>query len=302
MNLNIFAVSLIVLHGFSDVTAKVKYKHRANRTLNSLPGHTKVTDGLVFPYVVAILKKFSYLCAGALLDDKWVLTAADSFYALRESSRVIRVRLGSINYKKGGSLLPVKTIEIHPHFDDSRPVYDVALIRLAYNVRLTAKLYPIRMQTKLKEVIATHVIVSGWSPFMHVKKINKQAPISTDLIKQQRILSISHLHPWSAAECKEELNSLEINDTEAILCLELDSKSDSCWRDTGAPVVLNGVLWGIVSSWHQDDCYLEPGATFVNLVAAKKISSWIYLTTYSGNKTEYLKTRASTDEDYSYDV
>lgn len=39
-----------------------------------------VTDAKTFPFVAAILKKSKYISAGALIDDSWVLTGADSLY------------------------------------------------------------------------------------------------------------------------------------------------------------------------------------------------------------------------------
>lgn len=51
-------------------------------------------------------------------------------------------------------------------------------------------------------------------------------------------------------------------------------------REAGAPVVLNAVLWGIVSSWRPVDCENDlAGPSFVSLVSAPNISSWIYATT-----------------------
>ncbi|KAL4716453.1 hypothetical protein ACJJTC_015881 [Scirpophaga incertulas] len=182
---------------------------------NSLIDHSVVQDSTKFPYIVAVLKKSSYLSAGALLNEKWVLTAADSLYTIRESSRVLRVRLGSNNYKKGGILLPVKRIIVHPKFDDSRPSFDLALLCLAKQVRLTPNLYPIKMQRYLRNVTASHFQVVNWTPNL---------------------------------------------------------------RNTGAPVVLNGFLWGIISSWRPDNCKIKRGNNFVNLVAGNKTSSWIYST------------------------
>ncbi|XP_028179114.1 trypsin-like [Ostrinia furnacalis] len=247
-----------------------------------------VTESNVFPYVVSVLKKSSYLSAGALLDDKWVLTAADALFLVRESARVIKVRLGSINYKKGGVLLPVKSIEVHPLFDDSKPAFDVALIMLAERVWLTPTLSPIRIQTNLQEITATHFIVTAWTPLLRIRA-KPHHVISMDTIKQRRMLSVSHLHPSDPELCKKELNDMGINDTGSIMCLDPDLNADPCWRDTGAPVVLNGVLWGVVSSWRPDDCYSRPGRSYAVRVAARDVRSWLHAATrgHRWNRTEY---------------
>lgn len=47
---------------------------------NDLDEHTLVTDAAIFPYVAAVLKMSRYLSAGALIDENWVLTAADALF------------------------------------------------------------------------------------------------------------------------------------------------------------------------------------------------------------------------------
>ncbi|CAG9792822.1 unnamed protein product [Diatraea saccharalis] len=86
------------------------------------------------------------------------------------------------------------------------------------------------MQTVLKEVTSTHFIVTGWTPYLNLNSQEKQVPISIDVIKQKRILSVSHLHPSKSEDCREELKMLDVNDTESVMCLDADLKSDPCWN------------------------------------------------------------------------
>lgn len=81
---------------------------------------------------------------------------------MRESIRLLRVRLGSINYKKGGVIMPVKLFEIHPYFDDKKPNFDLALVMLAKPARYTPNLHAIRLQKVPRDVTATHFIVTSW--------------------------------------------------------------------------------------------------------------------------------------------
>ncbi|XP_045505084.1 kallikrein-15-like [Colias croceus] len=226
--------------------------------------------------MAAILKKSVYISAGALIDESWIVTGADSLYTLHDLSRVLRVRLGSINYKKGGILSPVKLFHIHPLFDDNQPQYDVALIRLAEPVRLTPRINPIQMLKRLHDVVVSHFIVTGWMAAQNHKITSHK---STE-IKRRRLLTVSHLHPTDVDDCSEELEVQGINST-GVMCLDTPSGSDPCLRDIGAPVVLNGILWGIISSWRSEDCDVEAGATFVTLVSHVDVSSWIHATIHS---------------------
>ncbi|XP_026728025.1 trypsin-like [Trichoplusia ni] len=219
-----------------------------------------------------------YLSAGALIDDNWVITAADSLFLIRESSRTLRVRLGSINYRKGGVLLPVKYFEIHPNFDDSKPVFDLAMLRLAQSVRFTPSLKPIRLLRSMTEADATHFIVTSW-PFPIMNSDESEHLQSMEVIKRRRILSVTHLHPSDVEDCAEELSSIGITDIESMMCLDTGVMMDPCMRDIGAPVVLNDVLWGIVSSWRPPNCENDlAGPSFVTLVSSPNISAWIHAT------------------------
>lgn len=42
--------------------------------------------------------------------------------------------------------------------------------------------------------------------------------------------------------------------------------------------MLNGILWGIVSSWKSEDCDLMGELTFVTLVSAVEVRTWIHAT------------------------
>ncbi|XP_049880366.1 hypodermin-A-like [Pectinophora gossypiella] len=243
-----------------------------NFSYNELGDHTMVTDSEIFPYVCAILRKSTYISAGALIDESWVLTAGDALFLVRESARELRVRLGSINYKKGGILTPIKLFEIHPYFSDTKPEFDIALIKLPKPVRLTPNLNPIRLQKRTREVTATHYIVTSW-PMPLLQQLK-----SMEMIKRRRILTVSHLHPSNPEKCAEEMEGLDINATNTLMCLDLSIGMEPCSRDVGAPVVLNGILWGIISSWKPEDCELEAGPSFVTLVSPGDISSWIHST------------------------
>ncbi|CAH0717968.1 unnamed protein product, partial [Brenthis ino] len=233
--------------------------------------HSTVNDNKAFPYMAAILQKTAYLSSGALIDESWVLTGADSLYTIRESSRTLRVRLGTVNYKKGGYLTPIKFFEIHPYFDDSKPQFDVALIKLPHPVVMTPSLNPIKLQKRPTILAAMHFTVTSW-PIYKQKKVYKHGVYNN----LERALTVKYLHPSNRERCSEELDALVPDEDKALICLHPGIDSDPCQRDVGAPVVLNGVLWGIVSSWISEDCDIEP--VLVTMVSNSNISSWIHST------------------------
>ncbi|KAJ8710867.1 hypothetical protein PYW08_009382 [Mythimna loreyi] len=248
---------------------------------NELEEHAVVTDGVTFPFMAAILMRSKFLSAGALIEPSWVLTAADSVYLIREASRTVRVRLGSINYRKGGIVVPVKYIVIHPYFDDETPGYDLALIRLPEPVRETPTLKSIKMQMFMQEPDGAHFIVPSWpDPMLFSESSESELIKSTELIKRLRLLSVTYLHPLDSKDCKEDLASIGVN-TATMMCLDTEGMVDPCSRDFGAPVVLNGLLWGILSTWTIDDCNsYAPISAYVSLVSVPNITTWIYSTVH----------------------
>ncbi|XP_073962595.1 trypsin 5G1-like [Choristoneura fumiferana] len=280
---------------FCDYTSGYKSKKEPYYDLSD---HTIVTSSNVFPYVAAILEKSTYLCAGALIAESWVLTSADSLFLLRDSMRFLHVRLGSINNKRGGTILPIKFFEIHPFFDDTKPEYDIALVQLPQKVRLTPSLNPIRLQKTMHQLITTHFIVTAW-PSPELDSEESQRLNSMESIKRRRMLSVSHLHPMDPANCSEQLEDV-VGTNVNLMCLEQAVGSDPCARDAGAPVVLNGILWGIISSWKPGDCDLEAGPSFVNLVSSPNISTWIHATVHgkSWNKHRSWLEMLDYDDDY----
>ncbi|XP_053618480.1 hypodermin-A-like [Plodia interpunctella] len=272
LQLNILLTLNLLCHSDSIGSEKSDSSYR------ELTDHTMVTDNGIFPFVAAILSKSAYVSAGALINEFWVITAADSLFLIRETTRIMRVRLGSVNNKKGGYLSPVKTIEIHPSFDDNSAAYDIALILLPTRVRFTPSVYPIQLQTQLQEVSTTHFMVNSWPPHVVPSSVYPNHTESLDIIKRRRMMTVSHLHPSSKENCSDLIQFLNVTEKETMMCLDPAVGTDPCERDVGAPVVLNGILWGILSSWKPDDCDTDPGPMLVTLVAAKNVSSWLHST------------------------
>ncbi|CAF4872929.1 unnamed protein product [Pieris macdunnoughi] len=115
-----------------------------------------------YPYAVSIQRRNSHFASGALIDSKWILSAAGEFYNIREAIKQLRVRLGTFNYKKGGVLMALKGIEIHPLYSYQQPNYDLALLKLAQPVTYSAQIKPIPISTEAGEVVSGKFIATYW--------------------------------------------------------------------------------------------------------------------------------------------
>lgn len=53
---------------------------KTNTSEKQFTEQSTVNDNKAYPYMAAILQKTVYISSGALIDESWVLTGADSLY------------------------------------------------------------------------------------------------------------------------------------------------------------------------------------------------------------------------------
>lgn len=106
----------------------------------------------------------SYQCAGSLVSDLYVLTAAHCGYADRARPTV--VRLGDLNLKLQEPELPELDIPIarfigHPNYDKSKKQNDIALVQMNRPVTFTKFIRPacLWQTTNIPDAKA---IATGW--------------------------------------------------------------------------------------------------------------------------------------------
>lgn len=73
-----------------------------------------------FPYQVSLVVGEEHFCGGSIISPTHILTAAHCLYYLQEPDQYqeILVLTGTNNLLDGGNLYYVKSIKIHPEFED----------------------------------------------------------------------------------------------------------------------------------------------------------------------------------------
>ncbi|XP_047513973.1 mite allergen Der f 3-like [Pieris napi] len=111
-------------------------------------------------FVAAILDDEKFVCAGAILSEKWIVTAGHCVKLLKPKD--IKVVVGTTDYTKPGQTLKVASIEEHPKFADITSFnYDIALLKLASDIKLDDKTRKIDLtgsDIKSKEQLQ----ITGW--------------------------------------------------------------------------------------------------------------------------------------------
>ncbi|RVE40760.1 hypothetical protein evm_014590, partial [Chilo suppressalis] len=225
------------------------------------------------PFSVSIQRKGSHYASGALLNNQTVLTAAAEFYNVRESIKLYKVRLGSVNCKKGGRLVHIKSINIHPSYERGNPAYDVAVLKLAEQVNLTEYIRPVPMSNVTQKVISAKFMTTYWPRLIiNGRALPKSAKERTKHHSMR--ISTQRLIPWKI--CRTLVDSTEMMLDLNSLCLKpIKTHHSLCMPDPGAPVVAEDGLWGITSGWTSKNCKTSSSPTIFTRTSLKPIRKWL---------------------------
>ncbi|KAL0861631.1 hypothetical protein ABMA27_009127 [Loxostege sticticalis] len=207
-----------------------------------------VTDTKNFPYMAAIIINGRLWCAGAIVDENWVVTAAHCLnYVLHVSplkslSQYVKVRVGSPRPHEGGVLVDVVGAVRHPKFEEEPvPHADVALLKLADNLEFHDHVNLIKIYDGLVEPYAqSFIVVSGWGATRGSDTAFRDH--TPDLLTARLKVRTQHY----CVDAYQLVNGFQF--TQDFFCASLrNGTRDACLFDAGAPAVQQNRLMGIMS-------------------------------------------------------
>lgn len=213
-----------------------------------------------YSYNAALLLKNRTVCGGCLITVHHVLTAAHcvvaridtiykTVYSIHHS--LFSVRLGSRLCDSGGSVIKVKEITIHPLY--YKEIFDVAVLNLVRPAVLSEEIGTVAVATPahtniLKQMMKnrTLCIVTGWGDTEPYKRKNFHTTTSPGFPQRKTFVEYlkglkQPLVPWS--ECSTVITI----DKRSEICTWTKDYSGPCQRDSGSPLVCNGIAYGLVS-------------------------------------------------------
>lgn len=179
-----------------------------------------------FPFQVSLscnstrLKRL-FVCSGAFVSPKWILTSASCLTECHE----ISIRLGSITHYTGGRLLDVGMWHIHPHYNLTIQQNDLALLQAQYNENfpyINPNLYP------LVPVKSYRLVVSIGYGYL-----------AENVVSPALQFEYGQIIDNSVEICQKESNELGIELNESVFCVQmLNQQDDSCATDPGSPLLV----------------------------------------------------------------
>ncbi|CAH3905670.1 chymotrypsin-2-like [Pieris brassicae] len=189
-------------------------------------------DGTI-PYMASVqVTGQGHKCGGSILDSKWILTSGHCVARIMSDTDKLKVVVGSNSLKAGGQEFKVSKVTVHPDFDNSKLINDIALLQVSKPMEFGDKVQAIALPEKDTETGA-NVMVSGWG-----LTANKESAYPDKLQMLNRTaLSIEN--------CKDVLGDLP---NEKRLCTVPQRKGTSiCIGDAGNPLVEDNAVVGVAS-------------------------------------------------------
>nr|CAI5862571.1 unnamed protein product [Callosobruchus analis] len=137
-----------------------KLKSRRTGVSSRIVGGVPVTIA-DYPYQLSLRFSGSHTCGASILSSRYALTAGHCTLGLIPD--VLTVRAGSSFRNRGGQVIRVSRVFIHPNFSYATMDYDVSILELATDIQFSEAAAPVALIGRnLAYPQGTIAVISGW--------------------------------------------------------------------------------------------------------------------------------------------
>ncbi|XP_042268526.1 ovochymase-2-like [Thunnus maccoyii] len=193
------------------------------------------------PWLISLRNKGSHFCGGAILTNRWIMTAAHCFASIsKEFLSSVTVAVGEFDQRvddEEEQVFLIKSVSVHEKYHYASPMsYDIALVELDQHIQLGALVQPICLPLPDENIPPeTSCIVGGWG------RIKERGRLPA-------VLREVRLDLVDAAKCKYVLQTVKraiLNQgpvrpqaAMTVLCAGPERGGrDACQGDSGGPLV-----------------------------------------------------------------
>ncbi|XP_050463977.1 testisin-like [Cataglyphis hispanica] len=211
-----------------------------------------------FPWLVSITRKGGHFCGGAILNSRFILSAAHCLCSGTNKipAGQLRVTLGEHNLRApeipAARHESVINVVLHPNHKCGKYVDDIALLELARPISWSESVkpacLPVATGTPGYNTFGDmDAIVAGWGWLGEDKSKYKRADVLQKV--QVRVVANTVCSEWYASQGK----SIRVESKQMCAGWE-EGRKDSCWADSGGPLMVRSrpagplMVIGVVST------------------------------------------------------
>lgn len=214
------------------------------------------------PYMVLLKISSKNICAGALIEKDWVLTAAHC-NAGKRTQVILGAHLKDGD-EKGKQILSIKEALPYPCYDQHTHEGDLQLLKLKKNATINKNVSILALPKMWDDVKpGTRCQVAGWG------QQSNNSPASPTL-REVNITVIDR------KTCNDEkhYNFNPVIGLNMICAGNLKGGKDSCNGDSGSPLICEGIFRGITAFGLKGQCGTPQGPGIYTFLS-KKHYEWI---------------------------
>ncbi|XP_013166406.1 PREDICTED: proclotting enzyme-like [Papilio xuthus] len=199
-----------------------------------------------FPFIASVHVNNEFVCGGSIIARCVVITAAtclENDHDLSSKPQHVFIRVGSDFANRGGKKYQVVAVHIHPEYDPTNLVNNLAILKLDCDMENDEK------QTKMTKIRRVEYDTLPEQIPINVDEVTALGwgakHIDDDNFISER-LSFSHLNMYHIKDCQSLYTEKYV--TLKNFCAGFISKGGgACNRDVGGPGILDGLLMGVIS-------------------------------------------------------